>query len=188
MANLPSIFRPGSLWARNENPFRELSRLQSQIDQMFDEFTSSWGEESRLPSSLSAATSYPACDVEETDSHFVMSFDLPGVKKDQIKIELIDNELCVSGERKEEHEEKGKTRYEMERYHGSFMRTFTLPSGVKPEQIETEFHEGVLRIAVPKLHSEKVHTIKIAEGRQGLIQKLLGQKKEERKEEHKKIA
>ncbi|MGK5086470.1 Hsp20/alpha crystallin family protein [Bdellovibrionota bacterium FG-2] len=184
MANLPSLFRPGSIWARNESPFRELSRIQNQIDRIFDEFTSSWPDDSRLMPESISTSAFPACSIEETESHYVLSFDVPGVKKDDIKIELLDNELCVYGERKEEREEKGKSRYEMERYHGEFSRSFTLPKGIKPEQVETEFMDGVLRIAVPRLEAEKVHQIKIGEGKPGFIQKLLGSKKEE----HKKVA
>ncbi len=176
MANLPSLFRPGSLWSRSENPFRELNRLQRQVDRMFEEMGGGWSEE--LPASRSWGFS-PACDVQETDSHYLMSFDLPGVKKDDIHIDLVGNELRVSGERHEEHETKGTSRYQMERAHGSFTRTFTLPQGIRPEQIETDYRDGVLHVAVPKLESAKSHRIQIGEGRPGLFQRLLGGKKEE---------
>ena len=174
-ANLPSFFRPGALWARSESPFRELNRLQRQLDRMMEEWP--FSEESWRPSAMAGAVMTPAVDVEETDTHYILSFDLPGIKKEDLKVELLNNELRVSGERKEEHEEKTKTRFQSERFQGNFFRSFSLPMEVKPEQIETHYSDGVLRIGVPKAEAAKSHLIQIAEGKQGLFQKLLGQTK-----------
>ena len=173
MANLPSFFR-------RESPFRELSRMQRQIDRIFDELSVPWGEEI-LPLSGRAAFT-PACDVQETDNHYLMSFDLPGVKKDDLKIELIGNELCVSGERRESREEKSAAHRQWERSYGAFSRSFTLPQGVKADQIETDYRDGVLHVAVPKTEGAKAQRISIGE-RPGLMQKLLGHRKEEKKGE-----
>ncbi|NDD92819.1 Hsp20/alpha crystallin family protein [bacterium] len=169
MANL-SLFR--------SSPFRDLNRLQRQIDRIFDEISSSWSEELMAPASSREAEFRPACEVQETDNHYLLSLDLPGVKKDDVKVELIGNELVVSGQRKEEHEAKSATSYQMERSYGSFSRSFTVPLGTKPEQIETDYQNGVLRIAVPKLEAAKTHKIMIGE-KPGLFQRLLGHKKEE---------
>ena len=169
MSNL-SLFR-GS-------PFRELSRMQRQVDRMFDELASSWGEDLTIPALRVESVFTPSCDIQETESHYLMIFDLPGVKKEDIKIEMTGNELCVSGERKEEHEAKTASRHRVERSYGSFSRSFSLPQGIKPDQIETDYQNGVLRIAVPKLETAKTHKILIAE-KPGLFQRLLGHKKEE---------
>jgi HSP20 family protein len=147
------------------------------MERVFDEMGSNWREEA-LVSPRSAGFT-PACDVEETDHHYVMSFDLPGIKKEDIRIELSNHTLRVSGERHEEHEEKGRQRTQIERSYGSFSRSFTLPETIKADQIETEYADGVLRIAVPKVESSKAQRIPIGEARPGLFQKLLGHKKEE---------
>lgn len=173
MPNFPETYR---------SPLRELSRLQRQIDRMFEDMSGFWPVESRLPLTESAISAFsPACDIEETNNHYLISFDLPGVRKEDIRVELVGEELRVSGERRQEHEEKTRSRYRMERSYGSFQRTFTLPSAVKPEQIETEYSEGVLRIAVPKVPAAKAQPIKLGEGKPGLLQRLLGTRKEEPK-------
>ena len=181
MANLPSLFRPGSLWSRRESPFQELNRLQRQMDRMFDEVSNYWPEESRFFGTTPVAGFAPACDVEDTDTHTLLSFDLPGMKKEDIRIEMFENELRVSGERQEEHEEKSRTRTQVERFRGNFYRSFTLPAGIKAEQIETEYADGVLRIAIPHVEAVLGKPIAIGQGKPGFFQKLLSGKKEESK-------
>jgi len=177
MSNLPSFWRDSS-FSGSSNPFRELTRMQRQMDTLFNDLWTNGavGQESSMMSSFT-----PSCDVEETEAHYLMSFDLPGVKKEDIKVELRDGQLTVSGERNENREEKKKNRSTTERFHGSFQRSFTLPAGLKPEQIETEYKDGVLRIAVPKTEAVKTHQIKISEGKPGFWDKLLGHKKEDAK-------
>ena len=164
----------------------DLFRLQRQIDRMFDEFISpfsSVGQMTPLGSDLSApetalglrtSTSFmPTCDIEDTESHYLMSFDLPGIKKEDIHIELRDSQLVVWGERKEEQEERRKNRYRSERSYGSFSRTFALPPGVKSEQIESHFQDGVLRLAVPKIQASHGTQIKIGEGKSSFWDRML---------------
>jgi HSP20 family protein len=132
-------------------------------------------------SPISGPAFTPSCDLEETETHYLMSFDLPGVKKDDIKIDLRDDVLTVSGERKEEREEKNGQKYQSERFLGTFMRSFQVPAGLKPEQVEAHYADGVLRVAVPKTETAKAQQIKISEGKAGFWDKLLGKKKEESK-------
>jgi HSP20 family protein len=164
MANLPSLFR--------QSPFRELNRMQRQIDRLF---TDMMGAE-EFPITAEQPEFMPPVDVDEADSHYVLSFDLPGVKKEDLHIELTGNELCVWGERKQEHEERTKSRYRMERSYGEFSRTFTLPEGIKAEHIQSDYHDGVLHIAIPKMKApeEKGHQIQIGAGEPGFFQRLLG--------------
>lgn len=142
-------------------PFSEFNRLQRQVERLFDQ------------------TMAPAYEVDETESHYLMSFDLPGVPKEDIRINLQDNTLTVSGARKEEREEKGKDYYQTERSYGSYERSFTLPAGIKAEQIEADYRNGVLRVAVPKGEASKGQQIKIGEGKAGFWDRLLSHKKEE---------
>jgi HSP20 family protein len=107
----------------------------------------------------------PACDVEESDQGYLMSFDLPGVKKEDVKIELQENQVTVSGERKQEKKVESKGRVSQERYYGSFCRSFTLPSSVEPSKVEASYDNGVLHIAIPKIHVSASKQIPIKEGK-----------------------
>lgn len=134
--NYPSLWQPG----------RELSRLQNEIDRLFQSFLEPAGERRVSGQSFFA----PACDVQETDRHYLLSFDLPGLTKEDVKIELDDHDLVVRGERKEEHEAGEGKSYTRERFFGAFERRFTLPQSVNPDEIEASYENGVLEIAVPK--------------------------------------
>ena len=125
---------------------------------MFENFLTPFGAEERWPGALEAETFLPACEVTEKQDQYLLSFDLPGIKKDDIHIELKDNQLVVSGERKSEHEEKSKHRVRSERTYGSFMRSFTMPSGLKPEQIKADYKDGVLTVRLPMRDEAKPRT------------------------------
>jgi HSP20 family protein len=103
----------------------------------------------------------PAMDLLETDDEFVLRADLPGMTEDDVSIELEDNVLTVSGERKAEHEEKGEGFYRVERAFGSFSRSLTLPQGVDPEAVNAGFEKGVLEVRVPKPEQRKPRKITI---------------------------
>jgi len=179
MKNLPDFFRRGTSDVGG-NSYRELQSLQRQMDRMLNDL---WNANTIDTTTFTLGTPAftPSCDVDETDSLYLMSFDLPGVKKDDIKIDFKDGVLTVSGERKSETEKKEKTSYRSERFYGSFSRSFQLPTGVKPEQVETYYADGVLRIAVPKTETVKTQQIKVGEGKTGFWDKILGHKKEDSK-------
>jgi HSP20 family protein len=125
----------------------------------------------------------PSCDVNETKDHYLVSFDMPGVKKEDIKIEVQGNELVISGERRRElREQEGEATLRLERSYGKFERTFTLPSTIATEKIEAHYENGVLNVALPKAEVAKGRTIQIQTGQSGLLNKLLASKKEAIKE------
>lgn len=107
----------------------------------------------------------PSFDVRETKESFIFNADLPGVKKDDIKVELTGNRLSISGNRNEEKENKDDTYYTYERSYGSFSRTFTLPDGVDVEHIKTELADGVLSLAIPKKAEAQARQIPITAGK-----------------------
>lgn len=151
---------PLDLWRRDTfNPTRELSTLQRSIDQLFEDFLSP----SENSKQLQQASFSPACDIEETDKQYLITFDVPGVSKNDIKLELNDNQLIVSGEKKYEHKEEKKNRYVMERSYGSFQRSFTLPASVDADKIGASYDNGVLLITVPKTEASKAKQIEISE-------------------------
>lgn len=92
----------------------------------------------------------PSCEVTETASHYKMKFDIPGVQKDQIKIDLHDNCLTVSGERRDEKKEDKDRHHFSEMFYGNFLRSFTFPTKVDPEKVEAKYENGVLNIQIPK--------------------------------------
>lgn len=117
----------------------------------------------------------PRADIEEHTNHFMLSFDLPGMKEDEINIEVKDNSLTVSGERvRENKSDDDKYHKSYERVHGSFMRTFTLPANLNSEEIEANYDDGVLHVLIPKKGTESTSTVKVQSGKkEGFFSKLL---------------
>jgi HSP20 family protein len=162
---LPDVWRgERGAW----NPIREINRLQRSIDRIFNDFltepfTGGLGRE-LLPMGEEMGFT-PACDVEETESHYLVSFDLPGMKKDEVRIELQDHQLVVSGERKQESKKEAQGRVSRERYYGAFRRSFMLPSDIKADQVEARYENGVLQISIPKGAVAAGKQIPIKEGK-----------------------
>jgi HSP20 family protein len=141
-------------------PFRELSSLQTEMNRLFNAaFESGSGGGTSAPRRW-----MPAMDLLETDEQFVLRADLPGMSEDDVNIELEDNVLTVSGERRTEHEDKREGFYRMERAYGSFSRSLTLPKGVDPEAVTAAFDRGVLEVRVPKPEQRKPRRISITSG------------------------
>lgn len=173
MANLPSLWKSSFLGER-QDPYRALESMRQEMDDMFQNFMRGTWDLS-YPA-LTAARFQPLCDIQEKDTHFFLSFDVPGMTKDDVKVEMQGNQLHVYGERKQEHvEEKGR-RFESERSYGAFERWLTLPANVKAEGIEARVENGVLQIAIPKSEVAKSKEIKVGEGKSGIFTKLLGKK------------
>lgn len=111
----------------------------------------------------------PACEIAETEGQFLLSFDLPGVKKEDIKIQVEENTLTISGERKQEKKAgDGQNAKYVERTYGAFTRSFTLPSTVETEKIEAHYENGVLNLTVPKATAARTRTIEIQSKTGGL--------------------
>ena len=106
----------------------------------------------------------PAMDLVEGEDHFLLKADLPGLGEDDVSIEIQDNTLTVSGERKAEHEQHERGWYRVERSFGSFSRSLTLPEGVDPDAISAEFNKGVLSIRIPKPEERKPRRVAIKAG------------------------
>jgi HSP20 family protein len=142
-------------------PARELNSLQSEMNRLFNTFfdtppAGGPGDGGRRW--------LPAMDVVETPDHFVLRADLPGLSEGDVDVELEDNVLTISGERKAEHEDRQEGFYRVERAFGSFRRSLTLPEGVDPNAIDASFDKGVLEVRIPKPEERKPRKVAISVG------------------------
>jgi HSP20 family protein len=103
----------------------------------------------------------PAMDVAETEAGFTITAELPGLKKEDVKITIEDGVLSIAGEKKFETEQKEKNYHRIERSYGAFHRSVTLPSGINADKAEADFSDGVLTIHVPKTESARPKTLTI---------------------------
>ena len=103
----------------------------------------------------------PSMDLTEAEDHFVLKADLPGLGEEDVNIEVQDNSLTVSGERREEQEQRERGWYRVERQFGRFSRSLTLPEGVDAEGIAAEFDRGVLTVRIPKPEQRKPRRVEI---------------------------
>jgi HSP20 family protein len=140
-------------------PFRELGTLQSEMNRLFNTvYEGPGGNGGTLRRWL------PAMDLVETDDHFVLKMDLPGLSEEDVNIELEDSTLTITGERKAEHEAGNEGFVRVERAYGAFQRSLTLPKGIDPEAVAAHFDRGVLELRVPKPEERKPRRITIGGG------------------------
>jgi len=102
----------------------------------------------------------PRVDIQETDKEIILDFEIPGIDKKDIKVELKDNRLTVSGERRQETKDENAEHRRIERHYGKYERTFTIPDSVKTDKVAAEYKNGMLTLSLPK--SEKAIPKEIA--------------------------
>jgi HSP20 family protein len=145
-------------------PVRELNTIQTEMNRLFNSFfdtpTPATGQGAMLRRWI------PAMDLVETQDDFVLRADLPGLGEGDVNIELEDNVLTISGERKAEHKEQKEGYYRVERAWGNFSRSLTLPEGVDPESVQASFDRGVLEVRIPKPEQRKPRKVAISVGGQ----------------------
>ena len=128
------------------DPFALMREMTSDFDRFFGEPTRPFF---RWPSLWKRAAPeigwYPEIDVFEKDNRLVTKIDLPGMKKEDVKVELTDDALTIQGERQEQREGRGYS----ERTYGSFYRTVPLPEGINTEGAQAKFQDGVLEVSIP---------------------------------------
>jgi HSP20 family protein len=139
------MFEKKSL-VKREEPFNLLRQMTNEFDRMFEE---PWGF-FRVPlATIENANWAPKVDVVTKDNKLVTRIDLPGMKKEDVTVELSEGVLTLSGERKKEFKEEKDNYFREEREYGSFCRRVPLPKGVKPEDVKASFINGVLEVVVP---------------------------------------
>jgi HSP20 family protein len=132
-----------------------MMNLQREFNRVFSGFDSKKDED------YESAVWSPMVDIVEDAEKYSLSFDLPGQKKDEIKMNFIENTLKISGERKSLEENTESTCHRVERLTGKFYRSFTFPTQVNPEKIAARYEDGVLVVTVPKAEEVKPRQISI---------------------------
>lgn len=140
---------------RKWEPLRE-------IEDIFDHYARTLGWPSSQDKALAATGDWsPRVDISETDHEFLVDAELPKVDKDGVKVSVDNGILTIQGERKQEQEEKGKKFHRIERYYGSFARSFTLPENVDETKVKAKFNDGVLNIQIPKTSETRRNAIDV---------------------------
>jgi len=103
----------------------------------------------------------PRVDIAETDKEFIIKAELPEVKKEEVSVSVDNGVLTLRGERKQEKEEKGKKFHRIERFYGSFTRSFTLPDNVDETKVDASFKDGMLQLTIPKTKESKPKEIEV---------------------------
>ena len=132
-------------------PFREAVSLRDAMDRLF--------EDSVISSKGTVAM--PKIDIKDKKDVIEVRAELPGMEEDEIEIEVADNVMTISGEKKEEKEKEEEGYYYKESHSGSFSRSFTLPADVKEEKAEAEMKKGVLIVTIPKIAPKKATKVKV---------------------------
>jgi HSP20 family protein len=125
------------------DPLQELSRVENRIRRLFEE---PFG----FATVAEPVAWAPPVDVTEADGSLVVTAELPGMKKEDVEVDLTDGVLTIRGEKKEESERKDGGVHVTERSYGAFRRAFTLPGPVDEAQVQAEFKDGVLRVTLPR--------------------------------------
>lgn len=140
------------------NPLRELEDLQSRLSNVLTFPTLRKNGDKEL---MTIAEWAPAVDITEDEKEYVVTAELPEIKKEEVKVTVENGILTISGERKFEKEEKGKRYHRIERSYGSFQRSFDLPDDADPEKVDAKFSEGTLKVHVAKSEQSKPKQIEI---------------------------
>jgi HSP20 family protein len=140
------------------DPLKELNELQNRFNTVFGRTSLRQGN---TEEALALADWAPAVDISEDDKEFVIKAELPGIKREEVKVTVEDGVLSISGERKTEKEEKNKKLHRVERSYGSFLRSFSLPEGADASKVNAEFADGVLSVRLAKTPKSQPKTIEV---------------------------
>ena len=132
--------------ARTFSPFLN---LRGEVDRLFEDFTRGFGRFGDWPD-LRTTSLTPMMDVTETEKELEVTAELPGLEEKDVDITLSEGVLTIRGEKKADHEDKGKDYYMVERSYGAFARSLQLPAGVDPNAIKASLDKGVLKVSMPK--------------------------------------
>ena len=140
------------------DPFSDLVALQERMNRLFEE-SLSFSQRTKLEPATRSWS--PLVDIFETENDIILKVDLPGVRQEDIEVEVRDNTLFLRGERRRPKESKEENYHRTERPHGAFQRAFTLPSFVQWGKLKATYREGVLEVLMPKAKGTQPEHIKV---------------------------
>jgi len=143
------------------DPFRELEDVSKRLNRIFGQPPARAEAGNEM---LAVADWAPSVDISETESAYLIKGEIPGVKKEDVKISIQDGMLTIQGERKQEREDKDKKYHRIERSYGSFHRSFSLPQTVDRDKIKAGYKNGVLTVTLAKREEVKPKQIRIDVG------------------------
>jgi len=132
-------------FARNWGPLSAMREMSEEMDRMFRGLSSGTGAEAWTPS----------MDIQRCNGTLTVSAELPGLKKEEIKVEVSEDKLVIEGERKQEHKEDHDGYHRWERSYGKFYRSLPLPEGAKTDQVKAELKDGILKVSIPVAETAK---------------------------------
>ena len=141
------------------DPFRDVLGLQNRMNSLFQDYSRGQNE-----NDFATASFVPPVDVYEDEHRVVLKLEVPGIKQEDLSINVENNTLTIHGERKFEKEEKEENFHRIERRYGNFYRAFTLPTTVDTENIQANYDAGVLRVELAKRAEAKPKQIKVSVG------------------------
>ncbi len=142
-------WEPFSRWS----PLKELEEMEKRLSTIFGKAPSATNGGAK--EAIAVAEWSPLVDITEDEKEYVVKAEIPEMKKEDIKLNVEDNVLSITGERKYEKEEKGKKYHRVERAYGSFMRSFTLPEDADSSKVNAEYKDGLLKVHLPKSEKAK---------------------------------
>ncbi len=137
---------------------RGLQTLQQNMNQLFDQF---FRGDILDDGTLFTRSWMPAVDIHESENAYIITAELPGLKKNEVKITLDNNIITIRGEKKDEQEKKTLHSHRLERSYGLFERSFTLPATVKTDNVDARFDDGILTVTLPKAEEAKQKLIDV---------------------------
>lgn len=141
------------------DPFRELEDVSNRLNRIFGRSASRAESSQEM---LGMADWAPSVDISETDTAYLIKGEIPGVKKEDVKVTVQDGMLTIQGERKMEKEEKGKKFHRVERSYGSFVRSFRVPDDADENKVKAEFKDGMINVTLAKSAKAKPQAINVA--------------------------
>jgi HSP20 family protein len=155
-----------------QTPLRAINEMQREMNQLFSRFFGEGEEGNRWQSQIESYV--PQIESSVRDNTLWVKADLPGIDPKDVEVTVEGNRLTLRGQRKAEHERSDEGYFHCERQYGSFVRSFTIPDGVKAEDIQAKYHNGVLELSVPLPASVLPKKVNIAIEGQANRQKQLG--------------
>ena len=141
------------------DPLRELEQMADRLNRVTSR--PEGGMSGNGQEAMTVADWIPTVDISETEAEYTIQAELPGVKKDAVKVTMENGVLTIQGERRQEHTEGGRRHHRIERSYGRFARNFTLPDTVEAGNVRAEYADGMLHLHLPKSEKAKPKQIEV---------------------------